>query len=192
MGRVYPPIWCETNDCCTCNLEECNRKILELFEPYRYSEIDLKRRIKHIEITTIAIYFGFCRRLAKFCLLFPQDAPIPVVRTKFINGTTGLPTNQSIQRIFLDMLSRGDPKAPTDEVHKYRLAFLSEMTGSKKGTLVTEENQVEIQYSKKEKEKIVRSAKVWVDELRSGKLRFDKTSKSELCRFCFLENCDSI
>lgn len=190
MARTYPPIWCHNEDCMKCNLHECNSKILRLFDPYRYAELDFKKRPKTVEITSIAIYFGFCQRLAKFLLLFPQDAPTPVIRSNFRNSMTGLPTEVSIQRILLDMLNHGDQGAPTDEVHRLRLMLLQDMTKSKEAFISVDGKQCEVRMSPEEKQLFVEKAGRWTRELHAGSISFDKTANPNHCAHCFLTDCD--
>lgn len=193
MGRVYIPVWCKIDNCKECDIDRCNRRILNLFEPYRDVETPFNKRPKHIEVTTMAIYFGFCQVLANFCLQFPQDS-LPVVRNNFINSVTGFPTNQSIQRIFLDMLDRGDPSAPTDEVHRYRLLFFSHDVNVKKRglKLVCGDQDREISFSKEEIEEMIDAMKKWHEELLSGKLTYKKTPDSLHCKYCFLDDCEKV
>lgn len=191
MERAYPPIWCKRNDCSKCDIRSCHQKTLVLLEPYKYDEISFEKRPRSIEVTTIATYFGYCQRLAKFFLQFPQSGPITVVKNNFINNQTGLPTNVSMQRIFLDMLNHGDPKAPTDNIHKYRLILLSDMMKSKKaGIMYSGSSKVLINISHEERKRFLELAKDWTDNLFKGNVTFEKAIDIKSCQHCFLENCD--
>jgi len=190
MYRGYPPIWCKQDDCTNCNPKECNEKAIALFEPYRYPELGLETRPETLEITTIAIYFGYCQRLAKYFLLYPQYSPISVVRANFFNHWTGLPTNVSIQRILLDMINRGDPDAPTDEVHKFRLMQIQEAFGEKKMVLQYGNKRLEVDPSERNdfRKKVVK----WQQDLKKRKVVFEKTNDKKRCLYCFLQNCDDL
>jgi hypothetical protein len=190
MHRAYPPNWCKHDDCTNCDFKECNSRALALFEPYRYPELDMQTRPKAIEITTIAIYFGYCQRLAKYFLLYPQYSPISVVKANFFNNFTGLPTNVEIQRIFLDMINRGDPNAPTDEVHKFRLILIQQTLRGKKAYLHYGNKRVEVDLS--EREKFLEKVGRWQQNLKTGKLTFKKTDNKKRCEYCFLPSCDNI
>lgn len=192
MGRAYPPIWCEKDDCAKCDFKECNSKALRLFEPYIYPDLNLETRPESIEMTTIAIYFGYCQRLAKYFLLYPQYSPIPVVKANFINHETRLPTNVSIQRILLDIINRGDPSAPTDEVHKLRLLLIQEMLKGKQGYIQSGNKRIRIDISKKERKSFIETLKKWRQDLKEGKISFEKTTDKKRCEYCFLTNCDNI
>lgn len=193
MGRAYPPVWCEKNDCSKCDIRTCHKKTLALFEPYKYDEINFEKRPKTVEVTSIATYFGYCQRLAKFFLLFPQRGPIDVVKNNFFNSTTGLPTNVSIQRIFLDMLNHGDPNAPTDNIHKYRLIFLTEKTKSEKeGIIYSNGSKILINISDEERKRFMKLANDWLHNLFQGNVSFKKTENTKLCEYCFLENCEPL
>jgi hypothetical protein len=192
MPRVYPPAWCHEPDCKKCDFLKCDRRILSLLAPLKYSSLDSDERPKVVEITSIAVYFGFCQRLAKFFLLFPQDSPVPVVTNNFINSNTGLPTTVSIQRILLDMLDRGDPKAPTDEVHRIRLMLIFKATKRKVGRMIIgSEDDVEVKVSDTEIDAIVERVRRWQYDLSAGKLvNFEKTSRIDRCVYCFLDDCE--
>jgi len=193
MGRVYPPVWCKIDNCKECDIDRCNKKILNLLEPYRDVETPLGKRPKQVEVTTIAIYFGFCQVLGKFCLQFPQNS-LPVVRSNFVNSATGFPTNQPIQRIFLDMLDRGDPNAPTDEVHRYRLLFFShDINIEKRGLkIICGDQERVISFSKKEVEETIEAIRKWHKELFSGKLTFKRPANPLPCKYCFLDDCEKV
>lgn len=191
MPRVYPPIWCQNEECKKCNFLECDKKVLDLFSPLRYSNLSFDRRSKVVEITSIAIYFGFCQRLAKFFLLFPQDSPIAVVRENFVNSTTELPATVSIQRILLDMLNHGDPEAPTDDVHKLRLMLIMKATKMKRGRIGDAQKEVEIKVSEKELDDFMRQVRRWEYDLFQDRLTcFEKTQDLNHCKYCFLDNCE--
>lgn len=193
MPRVYPPTWCKNTDCRKCDFLECDSKILNLFMPYKYPNLSFDKRSRDVEITSIAIYFGFCQRLAKFFLLFPQHSPISVIRENFINSNTGLPANVSIQRVLLDMLNHGDPKAPTDGVHRLRLMLILKATNRKSGYIIDAEKEVEVTMSEKKVSDLMKQVREWVYDLFSGRLtRFEKTKNLNHCKYCFLENCEGI
>lgn len=192
MPRAYPPIWCKTYDCKKCNILECNSRTLNLFKPYKYPGLSFADRPKEIEMTSIAVYFGFCQRLAKFFLLFPQNSPISAVQNNFVNAETCLPTTVSIQRIFLDMLSQGDPEAPTDDVHRLRVFLILGATGMESGRIADAEKDIEIVPSKEEMGKFMEEVKKWEQDLLESRLTFEKTSNLERCRYCFLGDCEQI
>jgi len=191
MGRVYLPIWCELDNCKECDIDRCNKRILDLFEPYRDVDIWFKKRPKQIEITTTAIYLGYCQVLGKFCLQFPQYS-LAVVRNSFSNSEAGLPTNQPIQRIFLDMLNRGDPKAPTDAVHRYRLVFFSDLVGARESRIGYDGQIKKNSFSEKEIKEAISAMKRWREALLSGKLTFKRTENPLKCRYCILDDCEKI
>lgn len=190
MSRAYPPIWCKKNDCTTCDCENCVKKSLSLLEPYRYSELNFKTRPKSVDITSIAVYFGYCKRLAKYFFLFPQYGPISVVRANFFNNYSGLQTNSSIPRILLDILNRGDPNAPTDEIHKFRLLQIAKATESENASISGVYADQKIDLSKKEE--FNEMVNQWIQGLFEGKVSFPKTTFEKRCAHCFLENCDCI
>lgn len=193
MSRAYPPVWCERHDCKKCNLLECNSRSLGLFEPYRYPALDFGNRSTTIEITSIAVYFGFCQRLAKLFLLFRQDSPIAAVTQNFINGETGLPTKVSIQRILLDMLNHGDPEAPTDAIHRLRSIWIIRATGKDKAVVSDFQKDVEIAPSATEIKDFMDKANTWQHDLVKGKITvFEKTDDLNRCKYCFLEDCEQI
>ena len=192
MPRVYPPVWCQEQDCKKCDFLKCDRRILSLLEPLKYNSLDFCKRPNVIEITSIAIYFGFCQRLAKSFLLFPQDFPVSVITKNFINSRTGLPTTVSIQRIFLDMLNHGDSKAPTDEVHRLRLMLIFKATNRKAGHLIVgSEDDVEVKVNQNEIDAFMEQVKQWEDDLFIGRTpNFEKTSELNRCAYCFLDDCE--
>jgi hypothetical protein len=193
MPRAYPPIWCKNDNCKKCNFLECHSKSLGLFLPYKYRNLDFSKRPKVIEITSIAIYLGFCQRLAKFFLLFPQDAPIACVRDNFVNNETGKPTTVSIQRILLDMLNHGDPEAPTDEVHKLRMFFMLKASNKKIGHIADAQKDIAVKPSEREMNDFVKKVKSFQADLVSGKITdFKKTNRLDRCKYCFLEDCEQI
>lgn len=192
MPRVYPPVWCQEPDCKKCDFLKCDRRILRLLMPLKYNSLDFDKRPKIIEITSIAIYFGFCQRLAKFFLLFPQNSPVSVVTENFINSNTGLPTTVSIQRILLDMLNHGDPKAPTDDVHRLRLMLIFKATNRKVGRMIIgSEDDVEVKANQNEIDAFAEQVKQWQYDLFAGRItNFEKTSKLDRCAYCFLDDCE--
>lgn len=190
MYRGYPPNWCKQDDCTNCDFEKCIKRAMALIEPYKYPELSLKTRPEVIEVTTIAIYFGYCQRLAKYFLLYPQYSPISVVRANFFNHWTGLPTNVSIQRVFLDMINRGDPDAPTDEVHKFRLMLLQEAFEGKKTFLSYGNKRVEVDLS--ERSEFLEKVEKWQRLLQEGKVVFEKTNDKRRCAYCILQDCENI
>ena len=193
MSRAYPPVWCVRHDCKKCNLLECNSRSLSLFEPYRYTTLDFGNRSTIIEITSIAVYFGFCQRLAKFFLVFPQDSPMAAVTQNFINGETGLPSKVSIQRILLDMLNHGDPEAPTDAIHRLRSIWIVKATGKGKVVVSDFQKNVEIAPSTGEIKDFMEKASKWQHDLIDGKIPvFEKTDDLNRCKYCFLEDCEHL
>ena len=191
MPRVYPPIWCKGEDCKTCDFIECDSKILRLLRPYEYPSLGFHRRRKKVEITSIAIYFGFCQRLSKFFLLFPQDSPISVVTENFLDSNTGRPATVSIQRVLLDMLNHGDPQAPTDDVHRLRLMFFTKATNRYREGIISAEKEVTVSLSEARVEDFLEKAKKLHHDLCEGKISsFEKTEDLNRCRYCFLENCE--
>ena len=193
MPRAYPPIWCAKEDCKNCDFLECDLKVLNLFNPYKYPSIDFTGRPKHIDPTSIAIYFGYCQRLAKFFLMFAQIAPISPVENNFFTDYTGLPAKVSIQRILLDMLNHGDAEAPTDEVHKLRLMMGMKLTKSKHAKISVDGEEKEITISEQEIEEFWKLAKDLERKILAGEeLSFDKTEKLIRCNYCFLLNCEEI
>jgi len=175
-----------------CDFKKCISKALKLFGPYIYPDLNLETRPDTVEMTTIAIYFGYCQRLAKYFLLYPQYSPIPVVRTNFINHQTRLPTNVSIQRILLDMLNHGDPDAPTDEIHRLRLLMIQEMLKEKRAYIQADDRRISVDIPQEERKRFSEALKKWRQDLREGKLSFDKTTDKKRCEYCFLTNCDDI
>jgi len=141
----------------------------------------------------MAIYFGYCQRLAKFFLMFPQIAPISVVEHNFFSDVTGLPAEVPIQRIFLDMLNHGDAEAPTDEVHRLRLMLGMKITHSEQALLGINGREKKIAATEKEIEEFWTVATSWADKVLSGKaIAFSKTEELMHCRYCFLPNCEVI
>jgi len=191
MYRAYPPVWCKGVFCKDCDFFECELKTLKLFSPYKYEKLDFTNRPQKIDTTSIAIYFGFCQRLAKFFLLFPQRPSHPAVSKNFIANVTGLPANAPIQRILLDTISRGDPEAPTNEVHRLRLLLNLKLRGTKNGTVLGGKNDVEVNLSGKEAKEFCEIAMNWVRNILEGKaVPFEKTNILERCRYCFVSNCE--
>lgn len=193
MNRIYPPVWCKDQNCSECNFIECDSKVLSLIMPYKYPRLSFEKRPRIIEITSMAIYFGFCERLAKFFLMFPQSSPLSIVRNNFVNSETGLPTDVSIPRILLDMLNHGDPAAPTDDVHKLRLMFSLKATDENIGRIIGGEKEDEITISKKELDSLMKRVKIWAHDLFKDRLiSFEKTKNLDRCRYCFLDDCEQI
>jgi len=193
MNRIYPPVWCKDQNCRECNFIECDSKVLSLIMPYKYPRLSFEKRPRIIEITSMAIYFGFCERLAKFFLMFPQSSPLSIVRNNFVNSETGLPTDVSIPRILLDMLNHGDPAAPTDDVHKLRLMFSLKATDENIGRIIGGEKEDEITISKKELDSLMKRVKIWAHDLFKDRLiSFEKTKNLDRCRYCFLDDCEQI
>lgn len=192
MTRAYPPVWCKEQNCEECNFIECDSKILSLFMPYKYPSLSFDNRPKVVEITSIAIYFGFCERLAKFFLMFPQSS-MSIVRSNFVNSNTGLPTDVSIPRILLDMLNHGDPKAPTDDVHKIRLMLIMEATDTNRGDILGGEREDEVAISKNELANFMKRVEKWDYDLFRGRITsFEKTKNLHRCKYCFLDDCEQI
>jgi hypothetical protein len=193
MSRVYPPIWCQEPDCKKCDFLECDRKILSLFAPLKYDNLDFVKIPKQIDITSIAVYFGFCQRLAKFFLLFPQNSPITVVSENFINSTTDLPATASIQRVLLDILNHGDAGAPTHDVHRLRLMLILKATKRKVGRMIIgSEEDTEVKVSEGEMNGLVKQTERWLHDLFAGRIAFEKTGRLDRCTYCFLNECESL
>ena len=193
MYRAYPPVWCKNVLCKDCNFIECDLKTLKLFEPYKYEKLDFTDRPREIDSTSIAVYFGFCQRLARFFLLFPQCPSLSAVSNNFIVNQTGLPAKAPVQRILLDTISRGDPEAPTDEVHRLRLLLNLKLRGTKNGTVLGGKNDVEVKLSNKEAEEFCEIARNWVRNILEGKaVPFEKTNILERCKYCFVSNCEQM
>lgn len=193
MTRAYPPVWCKEQNCKECNFIECDSRILSLVMPYKYPSLSFDKRPKVVEITSIAIYFGFCERLAKFFLMFPQSSPISIVRNNFVNSNTGLPTDVAIPRVLLDMLNHGDPKAPTDDVHKFRLMLILKATDRYSGGIVGGEKEDETTMSKEELDDFMKRVRTWEHDLFRDRITsFEKTKNLERCKYCFLEDCEQI
>jgi hypothetical protein len=189
MYRVYPPVWCKGVDCKECDFSECELKTLKIFSPYKYEKIDFTNRPKEVDTTSIAVYFGFCQRLAKFFLLLPQDSSHPAVRRNFIASVTGHPAKAPIQRILLDTIDRGDPEAPTNEVHKMRLLLNLKLRGKQSGALIGGKEDIEVRLSSKEAKEFCDIAMNWVRSIFEGKvIPFNKTDILERCAYCFLPN----
>jgi hypothetical protein len=192
MPRVYPPIWCKGHKCEECNFLDCDSRILKLFAQHKYKNLDFVNRPQQIEITSIAIYFGYCQRLAKFFLSFPQHSPMPVVENNFVNAATGLPTKVEIQRIMLDMLDHGDPNAPTDETHRLRLMFIMRATNNLSGFISSEKGDIEIKLTEKELADFTTTVNNWLAKFFNQNLSYEKTEKLDRCKYCFLPNCENI
>ena len=198
MSRVYPPVWCEKicyedSTCKDCNFIECSSKSLNLFIPYRYRKLDFTSRPKEIDAGSIATYFGFCQRLAKFFLLLPQCTPMSAIENNFINAMTGLPARVSIQRVLLDMIDHGDPHAPTDMLHKLRLTIIMKATNSRKGKIANFKEEADFQPSQKEVDDFWKSAEGLKQRLfRNENVVFEKTHDLARCRYCFLPDCEEL
>lgn len=192
MSLAYLPIWCDNDNCFNCTPIKCQSKILELFEPYLYPDVDFSTRPKSIEITSIAIYFGYCKRLAKYFLRYPQYSPIPVVFSNFINHITRLPTSVSIQRILLDLLNISGPNAPTNDVHKYRLIQIQDTMRESQIGIHMGDFRLILHVTEEEKQKFFNDLNQWTQSLFSGDLVFEKTDDKRLCEYCILSDCDNI
>lgn len=193
MPRVYPPTWCQNPDCKECDFSKCDSEVLGLLMPYKYPSPSFEGRPKLVEITSAAIYFGFCERLAKFFLMFPQSSPMSIVRNNFVNSNTGLPCDESIPRVLLDMLNHGDPKAPTEDVHKFRLMQILKATSGKSGHIAGGKKEAQITISKEELDDFMKKVETWECDLFKDRITsFAKTDNLDRCRYCFLEDCEHI
>lgn len=183
-SRVYPPKWCIGGTCKDCPVKnQCVGNQLNIFDAYKGKMPAIN---ESTEITTWALY-EYCPRLGKFALQFPQKSPHVAVRDNFINSQTELPTTQSIQRIFLDMLEL-DSSAPTNDAHFVRAAFFSKASGVRTRF---KENDKLIELDESEIDTIFKKLDRWIKNFKKGKLEFPKTSDSLKCEYCFLkERCE--
>ncbi len=191
MARVYPPVWCEKDLCKKCNFLKCDSRVLNLFMPLKYPSLSFDKRPKTVEITSVAMYFGFCQRLAKLFLLFPQESPISLVRENFVNSTTGLPASVSIQRILLDVIDHADSEAPTDNVHRFRLILAFKAMKKRTGYISGSEGKMKVRVTENELKNFTKQMENWMYDLFRGRVtRFEKTKDLNHCRYCFLEHCE--
>jgi hypothetical protein len=193
MGRTYPPIWCSEKECNNCDFINCDQKVLHLFEPYQYPDIDFSDRPNIISSSTIGVYFGYCEQLARFLLKFPQIGPMSVVSDNFYCSKDDLPARVEIPRIFLDMLTHGVDLAPTDEVHKLKLMLgMKELNSTNAKLGIGDEDKV-ITVSQKEIDAFYVEANNWTRKILENKnVPFKMTSDLGKCKYCFLSNCDTI
>ena len=191
-SRTYPPIWCKNIYCKECDFLICDNKILDLFRPYMIYDNDFSAH-KNFEITTLAIYLGYCKRLGKYALKYTQEDDLPIINANFINHKTGKPTRQSIQRIFLDMLNRIDTEAPTNEIHKIRLYLLHRMSGGSYGKLLADNKEIDLELNTDEEKRILELCDELCDKIINGENIDDqKTEDLTKCQYCFLTDCNEI
>ena len=194
MSRAFFPLWCKREDCKKCTFLDCDRKTFKLFEPYKYPNVDFSDRPKYIDPTSIAIYFGYCQRLAKFLLLYAQIDPITPVEENFVDSYY-MPAKVSIPTIFLDMLNRGDKNAPTDDVHKMKLMIKMKKRGVNRAILMVDGEEKEVLISDNELNNFDKKQNCLKMKLITGKekeISFQKTKKLIRCGHCFLPNCEEI
>jgi hypothetical protein len=182
MVKAYPPVWCKGGDCKKCDLNECNERSLNLILPYRDVFTPPEKK-GTLEITALAVYLGFCPKLAEFFLQFPAQAPIPVIYSNFINSHTGKPTSQPIHRILLDILASTDPTDLTDDIYKYRLLFFSTEIG-KKYRLETKDGIKEFKFKFKDKFKMTNKLQNLHEQFIDGVLLFPPTVNKKKCQIC--------
>ena len=191
MIKAYPPIWCNKDNCLNCDLEQCNSRALMILLPYRDIHTPFHKR-GPIEVTSIAVYLGFCPRLAKFFLEFPSLSPIGVVYSNFLNSTTAMPTTQPIQRILLDILASSDPDNLTDDIFKYRGLLLSPAVGKTKYQLSTREGVKTFSFSQENISRTQKKVSRFLDQLLRGIVKFPRTNKKERCAICYIRaSCDN-
>jgi hypothetical protein len=194
MTRVYLPSWCEEKEeCKDCNFQSCNKKSIALFKDYKYDTIDFNDRPKEISDSTVAIYFGYCQRLASFFLLYPQIGPLYVVQHNFTRVRDSLPAHVDIPRILFDMIDQGDERAPTDLAHNMKLNLGMKATNAKKAVLGLGDTLNEITFTQEEITDFSKIADDWIKKVLTGKkVDFNKTEELERCRYCFLTNCEKL
>jgi hypothetical protein len=194
MARAYPPIWCKNRDCLDCDSRnDCVNRTLELLEPYRDTQTPIEKREEKREVTTLAVYFGFCPRLAKFFMEFPSFGMIPVVYSNFMNLHTRLPTTQSIHRILLDTLASCDSGNLTDEIFRYRGIFFGSIIGINSTELGTKDGRKTFSFTPCEVAKAQQKFAEFSEKLENGNLEFTPSPEEEKCKICFLRfQCQKI
>ena len=116
-----------------------------------------------------------------------------IVRNNFVNSNSGLPTDVSIPRVLLDMLTHGDPKAPTDDVHKLRLMWISKATDGRGGGIIGGEEEDEIRIPAEELDDFMERVRTWEHDLFKDRITsFEKTGNLDRCKYCFLDDCEQI
>lgn len=189
VKKAYPPKWCKSNDCKKCDLRACNNKALELLLPYHdiYTPFNKKGGF---EITSLAVYMGFCPKLSKNFYEFPNITPIPIVYSNFINSQTRFPTTQSIQRILLDILAISDEISETpgltNDIFLLRGKLFSHMLELKEYHLMINGNVKNFEFD--DVEEIFNQAIKIQENIYSDKIIFNRTDKKERCEICFLKN----
>lgn len=189
MPRAYPPIWCKNGDCLECDCRtECVERTLELLDPYRDTQTPVEKW-GAMELTTLAVYFGFCARLAKFFAEFPSFIPIPVVYSNFMDVRTGQPATQSIQRILLDTLASCDPSTITDEIFGYRgLFFSSIVMPANSYVLDTRTGKKAFSFTADEITRADQKLSELLEKTSKGNLDFLPSSDKKRCKICFLQS----
>jgi hypothetical protein len=189
MARVYPPKWCrfdQFKDCNRCDdFEKCDNKIIRLFKPLQDTGNSSSRNA-----TTIAVYYGYCQRLAKYFLSFPDIWPIGIVQRNFLDTTTGKGAKAEIQRILLDLIDHGDPNAPTNLVHELRLKLILQGKNEKKGCIVSEKGEIELNISETDDRLLDLMVQNWTMGHLNNALTFQKTGNLSHCQYCFVKDCE--
>ncbi len=183
MVKAYPPLWCKGIDCQKCDLNDCNKRSLELVLPYRDVFTPPEKK-GLLEVTAIAVYLGFCPKLAEFFLQFPAQAPMPVIYSNFVNSRTGRPTSQPIHRILLDILANSDPTDLTDDIFKYRGLFFSTASISRKYSLETKNGVKEYIFKYRDRKKMANQVKGLEQQFINGSLKFPPTADHRKCNIC--------
>lgn len=191
MPRIFPPKWCRNYQLVSCNncedFVECDTKIIELFN--RIRNVDKFTDVP-TNATTIAIYYGYCQRLAKYFLSFPDTWPIGVVQRNFWNSAKGKRAEAEIQRIMLDLIDHGDPNAPTHLVHELRLKLILRGQKNKKGVIANENGEIEVIVSEKDAHLLDLMVQNWTMGHLNNALAFQKTENLQRCKYCFIANCE--
>lgn len=187
MIKAYPPIWCENEDCQKCNLDECNKRSIDLLLPYRDTHTPANKK-GPLEVTAIAVYLGFCPTLAQFFLQFPSIAPIAVVYSNFLNIRTRMPTSQPIHRILLDILANSDPTDLTDDVFRYRGLIFSSGQLTKKYFLETRTGRKTFKINNRDRKRITKDVSLIVQQFLDGSLNFFSTKVKQRCTICPIES----
>lgn len=194
ISRIFPPNWCllDTRECVDCNYVECEEKILKILKSVEYQTIDFTDRPKLISATTIAIYFGYCERLAHFFLRYPQIEQLSIVESNFVcTKEYYLPAKADIPRILLDLLTHGVDSAPTDDVHRLRLMIGMKKSKTNRAKLVTGDTEKQVIVDQAEIEAFHEKGLAWKEAILNGThLTFKMTPDLNKCKYCFLKNCD--
>ena len=186
MGRVNPPVWCKFEECNKCkDKPDCINRTLQLLEPYRDTQTPFNKRGSEMEITTVAVYLGFCPRLAKYFMEFPSFGSVPVIYSNFISSLTRKPSKQSIQRILLDTLASGDPADITDNIFRYRGIFSSLALGKKEYRLESKNGEKRYTFRKQELDEAKKNISEALDNIKKGVFEVSSPEKQK-CSICFL------